>query len=127
MDAIRRVRPRYPSQCRHQRGIDWTPDEVVTAGDQNGIDRTDRRNAFSDSKSSSDRHRHVLAVHRRDLEPVVRAEPVGFGEDFGRSGGVQQLDAVEDNDHHRARWRTGTSHSHTLIVSVSVGKMADQP
>ena len=58
-------------------------------------------------------------------ESVVRAEPVGFGEHFGRSGGVQQLDAVEDNDHHRARCCSGISHP--PIVSVSVGKMADRP
>jgi hypothetical protein len=116
---------RYRSQRRDQGGVDRSSDEVVTARNQNDVGRIDRRNTFSDGKSGTDGSRDVLAVDGRDREPVLRAEPVGFREHLGRPGGVQQLDAIENNDHYRARCRGGISHP--PIVSVSVGKMADQP
>jgi hypothetical protein len=54
----------------------------------------------------------------------VRAEPVGLGEDLGRADHVEQLDAVEYDDHHITRI---AGLRHPSIVSLSVGKTARAP
>ena len=63
----------------------------------------DGRNALRHRKIRTDRCRDVSSVHGRDLDLIVGPEPVGFGEDLGGPGGIQQFYAVKDDDDHHAR------------------------
>ncbi len=49
-------------------------------------------------------------VHRCDPELVVGAEAIGLRENLCRPCRVQQLHAVEDDDHHHARLRRRLRH-----------------
>ena len=85
-----------------ERGINRPSDQIVAAGDHDDVGGVDGRNAAGDRKPRSYRRRHIAPVDRCELERIICAEPVGFGEDLSRSRRVQQLYAVEDDHHHDA-------------------------
>jgi len=60
----------------------------------------------------------IAAVDRRDLELVLRPEPIGFREHLCRPRRIKQLDAVKDDDHNHPRLRTRGRHTPSMSQSV---------
>jgi hypothetical protein len=86
------------------------PETIAVSADSTESMRLDTR------ERGPDRGGDARAVHRRDDQPVGRAEAVGLREDLGRARDVEQLHTVED-DHHDDALHDHAKHDMSVSVA----------